>query len=80
MGNFIKLTKKFSEDEDEIVVNPQMIAYIEIRRFQGKVYTEVGLMGGKSFEVVEDKNKIISLIEKSSLVKNLFRNTNSENE
>lgn len=55
----IELTKKFSEDGSRIFINSLMIEYLESRTLGGKTYTEIGLMGNKSLDVLESVEEIV---------------------
>lgn len=66
MADFIQLTRQYSDQDMNVLVNPVMIEFIEKRIWNGKCHSEVGLFSGKSYEVSETPDQIIKLIRKAT--------------
>lgn len=78
MPEFITLTKKYSVPEKQkIFINPLLIAYIEEKTFNDVVHSEVGLMGGKNFDVDQSPRKVMDLMEEASRIKITLKNSSN---
>lgn len=65
MANLISLHLRFGDKSSKILINPLFIEFVEKRKWNSELYSEIGLMSGKSFEVTESPEEIEKFLTKS---------------